>query len=731
MMAEASRPGLKYIHVSSSPESDSSPAGGYAPFAQLVKMLLPSAHSIAIYDPHAELVWCSDGFERPDLRTLLEQQRASDTLASRGRVETTAAGIPVFVSALRAPDTRPLGSVVIELGGSSRSTPSMIVSMLRPVLDCLEALLDLEHSTAAEDRSAGLELLLTVDEHDREDTTALQELIRHCTRELGCVTGALVVPDKNLEFSCSNGASQETAQLLDRTQKHLLAWVRLNNRPMVVNRAGGDAQYKILSCPLRDPYGAVVGLVALFRTTDAIDFEPRDVRILEFVGRKAVAVLSSEYDALTGLPNRSIFERRAQRALDRAAAALLYVDIDKLAAINEAFGLSAGDEVIHRVGALLPRAAGAEAFVSRIAGDRFAVVLPGCSLEQASAIGARLLAATGQLGYLQGSDALPVAVSVGAAVGSRGERLPHLLAAAELACKRAKAEGGARIAVVEAPALLAPVAARQDLASEELSDALQSNQFQLEAQPIVSLRARGAPIIGYEVLVRLRSSTGEVLAPDKFLDACAQYGLTPALDRWVLFSVVEALRPHAQALSSSALFFTINVSEQSLKSRKYPAFVLETLAAAALPARLFCFELQESIAVGQIAAADALIRELAGAGAKVALDDFGLGLSSLAHLKHLPVSFLKIDGRFVRRIATDRIAESIVSGIARAARTLGVMTVAEHVESAAATERLRELDVTLGQGFHLGRPQPIAQAIREAVQQTAGSLAVVETAARA
>ena len=152
-----------------------------------------------------------------------------------------------------------------------------------------------------------------------EDASALQELVRHCTRELNCVTGALVVPDKNIEFSCSNDASQEVSQLLDRTQKHLLAWVRLNNRPMVVNRAGGAAPYKILSCPLRDPHGSVLGLVAMFRAAEGDDFEPRDVRILEFVGRKAVAILGSELDALTGLSNRVIFERRAQRSLDRDA----------------------------------------------------------------------------------------------------------------------------------------------------------------------------------------------------------------------------------------------------------------------------------------------------------------------------------------------------------------------------------------------------------------------------
>jgi diguanylate cyclase (GGDEF)-like protein len=706
-------------------------ASGYAPIAQLIKMLLPSARCVVIYDPHGELIWCSDGYERPDLRGLLEQQRASDTLASRGSVDVSSAGTSVFISGLRGADTRPLGSLVIELsGGSSRSTPSMVVSMLRPVLDCLEGLLDREQNTAAADRSAGLELLLSVDEYDREDASALHELIRHSTRELGCVTGALVVPDKNIEFSCGNQTSAQPAQLLDRTQKHLLAWVRLNNRPMVVNRAAPGAPYKILSCPLRDPRGGVVGLVALFRVTDAPDFEPRDVRILEFVSRKAVAVLASDYDALTGLPNRYIFERRAQRELDAQATALLYVDIDKLAAINEAFGLSAGDEVIQRVGGLVQRAAGANALVSRIAGDRFVVALPGRDRDDVAAVATHILEATQQLGYVDGGDALPVSVSVGIVTGAVGERLPHVLAAAELACKRAKADGGARAAAIEHAATLTPVATRQALAATELREALQSNQFQLNAQPILELRRDGRTI-GFELLVRLRNLAGELLPPDKFLAACEQYGLLPALDRWVLAATVEALRPHADALARSSLFFAVNVSAQSLASRKYASFAIELLAAAGLPASLFCFELKEAAAVSELAAAEALIRDLMKAGAKVALDDFGTGLSSLAHLKQLPVSFLKIDGKFVRRMAADRIAESIVSGIARAARTLGVVTVAEHVESAAVAERLRELDVTLGQGFHLGRPQPLAQVVAQVVQQSVAAFPTVETATRA
>ena len=702
--------------MAASAHSETSTASGYEPFVQLIRMLMPSARSVALYDAQPELVWCSDGFERPDLRAMLEQQRASDTLASRGSVDTTSSGIPVFISGLRGADMRPLGSVVIELAGgsSSRSTPSMVVSMLRPVLDCLESKLDLERNTAAADRSAGLDLLLGVDERDHEQTSGLQQLLNHCGKELRCLTGALLVPDKNLELTFRADGSSPPSQVLDRTQKHLLAWARLNNRPMIVNRAAAASPYKILSCPVRDPNGSVLGLVALFRSAESADFEQRDVRILEFVSRKAVAILDGDYDSLTGLPNRSAFERRAQRALTRAPAALLYVDIDALDVVNETFGLSAGDEVIQRVATLIQRTAGADVLVARLGGDRFALALPERTAVHAHELAAAILAAVSQLGYLNGSDALKVSVSVGTAVGPAGERVAHVLAAAELACKRAKADGGARAAAIAELATLTPAAPRQAIGAAELRDALASNQFQLEAQPIVGLRARGE-IAGFELLVRLRNAAGELAAPDKFLEACAQYGLLAALDRWVLLAAVEALRPHAQVLAHAPLFFAVNVSEQSLQSRKYAAFALQALAAANLPPSLFCFELKEPAAIAHLAAAEALIRELTGAGARMALDDFGSGLSSLAHLKQLPVSYLKIDGAFVRRIGTDRVSDSIVSGIARAARTLGIATVAEHVESAGVAERLHELDVTLGQGFYFGRPQALTEIVQQAV----------------
>ena len=225
---------------------------------------------------------------------------------------------------------------------------------------------------------------------------------------------------------------------------------------MVVNRVAGAsdvAPYKILSCPVRDPHNRVTGLIALFRAASADDFELRDVRILEFVSRKAVGILGSQHDALTGLENRLIFERRAQSQLDvesPAGHSLLYVDIDKLQTINEAFGFHAGDEVIQRVGDVVRRHAGRDNLASRIGGDRFAMLLPRRGAPDAAEVGKRILAAASQLGYVDGSESVPVSVSIGVAAASAArERIAHLLASAELACKRAKQQGRNRIATHE------------------------------------------------------------------------------------------------------------------------------------------------------------------------------------------------------------------------------------------------------------------------------------------
>lgn len=720
------------------PPGAASVADTYAPYGQLLKMVLPSCGSVALYDAANELLWTSDAFERLDLRTLLDELgNGAQARDERGCLELKKGGVHAFVAPLRGEQSRPLGALVVELATtqSSRYTVSMVSSLLRPVLDCLVNRMNLERTLlqAEPPDPRPLDLLLSVDEFDRDDATAVQQLLRHSVVQLGASFGALLVPAKSLAITASADARLDGAKALERTRKHLFAWAELNNRPMIVNKidaAGGAAPFKILACPLRDAEGRVTGLIALFRGAKAPDFELRDVRIFEFVGRKAVGILESQHDPLTGLVNRLIFERRARALIDTASGgnrALLYVDIDRLQAVNDAFGYSAGDEVIRRAAEVLGAMSGG-ALVTRLGGDRFAVLLPPVALAAAEQRARAIAAALADVGYTNGETTVAVTASVGATLVAPGIPVGHALATVELACKRAKELGRNRVEWsapdVEAMSLSRT---RRVLAARSIEDAIRANQFRLDAQPLVGLRTRHGETIGYELLVRMQSPTGEDLAPDKFFDAAERYELMPALDRWVLTSAIEALKQKSGALDSRYALM-VNVSAQSVATGKFPEFALQQIAEAGLPAAAFCFEIVEAAAVGQLAAAEQFIRALAAGGCKVALDDFGCGLSSLAHLKQLPVHYLKIDGRFVRRVCDDRIAESIVSGLAKAGRTLGVGVIAEHVESEAVALRLAELDVDWGQGFHFGRPQPLvevaaafanASAARE--RRTAGS----------
>lgn len=697
----------------------------FAPYAQLVKMLVPSSASLAVYDIDGDLIWCSDGYERPDLREIVDELRAEASSAAgcQPGIRTTTTGITAFGAVLSDDGGHAIGCAIVELaavdqGGSHAVAPSL----LKPVLECIRARLVLERAAGPEQPSNDeeVELLLTLDGDEAGEPAALQRLVEHCVRHLECVGGAFVVPEKN--FSVVVGIdSVEDEPFLDRTQRHLLAWVQLNNRPMVVNRVGSDrnrAPYKILSCPVRDPERRVTGLLALFRPASGENFEIRDVRILEYMSRRAVGIMNSQHDPLTGLVNRTIFERRAQQVLDGPRPkehVLLYIDVDRLQLVNDAFGYQAGDEVIQRMSEVIRSQLASDDLATRIGGDRFAVLMPEKPASRGEQVAEHLLGAMARLGYINGSEAVPISVSIGLATPPDGPNdIRHLLAASELACKRAKQLGGNRVDICSDSSSLTLARRDEVFASASLQQALQNNEFRLEAQPIVAFGPERGRILGYEVLVRMRDASGQLVAPDRFVRAAERYGLMPALDKWVVSATLRALKSSSATLEDLPLGICINLSAQTLQSRGFAESVVEELKQSGLPAESFCFEFNESAAVNHLAEAQHFIDTFALAGCHAALDDFGHALTSLAHLKRLKVRYLKIDGSLVRRLLDDLHVESLVSGLAKAAQTLGIKTVAEHVESERIAAKLESLEVDHGQGYFFGHPQPLLRALGDA-----------------
>ncbi|HSG63466.1 MAG TPA: bifunctional diguanylate cyclase/phosphodiesterase, partial [Gammaproteobacteria bacterium] len=369
-----------------------------------------------------------------------------------------------------------------------------------------------------------------------------------------------------------------------------------------------------------------------------------------------------------------------------------------------AFGFHAGDEIIQRLAVVVKDNIGEDELAGRLGGDRFVVMLPPGPTAAPEALAERLRAQMSQLTYLHGERAMPVSVSIGIGRSGGGDSIAHVIAAAEYACKRAKALGRNRVEVSHADNAFSIAQHSDALAFASLQSALKANRFGLEVQSIHRLGA-SRELLGHEVLMRMRDGDGFV-GPDKFLAAAKRYHLMPALDRWVIAATLRSLQGGGAGLVDAG-WVSFNVSSQSFRSASFREFLVEQLAASGLPLESLCLELRESSAAHNLREAEALIRSLHELGVKVALDDFGRGLSSLAYLRTLPVQYIKIDGDLVRRVATDRLAESMVLGIAQAAAALDIVPIAEHVETAAILDKLLELGIGYGQGYHLARPAAI------------------------
>jgi diguanylate cyclase (GGDEF)-like protein len=431
--------------------------------------------------------------------------------------------------------------------------------------------------------------------------------------------------------------------------------------------------------------------------------------------RRSTAVGS--FDSLTGLFTRPAFENRVRLEVAGAEGSFswssLYINVDQLHVINDNFGMRVGDSVLGQLGELLRSRLPQGAFAARISGDRFAVLMPG-HLDDAERFGESLREAAEQVGSMQGNSRLRVSISVGVATldSSEGE-LMHSLAAAETACKAAKDRGRNRVEVYRTNDVSMVRRFADINIAGRLHDAISSGRLRLDAQLILPFGRDSRLKPHYELLVRMLDEDGTAAGPDSFMSAAMRYQLMPSIDRWVIEAAVERLKGFASTFSGVPLCFSINFSGQSLNDDGFEDFLIKRIASSGLPPELFCFELTENASIASVARATALMSKLRALGCGIALDDFGTGLSSLAYLRQLPLTMLKIDGSFVRDVVSDPRAESMVRAIAQLARTMSLTTVAEYVETEDIRARVATLGVDYGQGYAISKPLPLDELLAE------------------
>lgn len=427
----------------------------------------------------------------------------------------------------------------------------------------------------------------------------------------------------------------------------------------------------------------------------------------------------AEHDQLTGLFNRYAFERRlAQLTAQPPSAstdsvelpamqqgALCYIDMDQFKQINDSCGHLAGDELLRQVASILATDLTSKDMLARVGGDEFCLLLTQRSMAEVELCLQLLLQRISVFRFCWDQQVFTIGASIGVVDLQRYQgSTQELLKAADNGCYLAKHQGRNRYLLVDAnTAELNHLQQQRQLVSY-LRQALEQNSFALYAQPIVPLSVPGAGM-QYEILLRLTDTQGQLLSPAVFIPLAEQSGLMGQIDRWVIRQVLAQLAgnpQHVKVLDKVA----INLSGASLSDPELLNYIRQQLKIYAVPAGKLCFEITETAAITNLAAARQLITQLRAIGCRFALDDFGAGMSSFAYLRELKVDFLKIDGSFVKQMTQQATDAVMVRAMAEIARSLQMETIAEFVPDEATCVLLRSIGVQYGQGYGLGKPVP-------------------------
>lgn len=413
----------------------------------------------------------------------------------------------------------------------------------------------------------------------------------------------------------------------------------------------------------------------------------------------------AKHDPLTGLYNRREMEERSQ-ALEQVEGshAVLYMDLDHFKIINDRCGHNAGDVFLKQLAEALETVR-LEGLLARIGGDEFLVLLENCDIDQAEELAQEFLHTVNELNFFWQGSRYSVGVSIGIALfGSElNVSFTQALANADSACFLAKDKGRARIQLSDVnDADLSQLYSDMDW-TNRLKDAMRDDRIELFGQSIVALDSPDV-VVHKEVLSRLRTESGEIIAPGAFITAAERYGLIEQLDRHILRKTFELLSEPGRV--TCRLF--VNVSGITLSNPTFVAYIdalLERYPEVA--ADNVCIEITETAAVTNLQRTAEMMDRIQARGIDFALDDFGSGVATFTYLEKLPIRYVKIDGEFIQNVTTSPVSQAIVASIQKIAGVMSLTTIAERIEEPSLIKHLESLGINLGQGYAIHRPEPL------------------------
>jgi diguanylate cyclase (GGDEF)-like protein len=425
----------------------------------------------------------------------------------------------------------------------------------------------------------------------------------------------------------------------------------------------------------------------------------------ELEARKRDVLEAARHDGLTGLLRRDFFLAAADELLDQPPAStgtlgVLYVDIDGLTQINDAFGHVVGDHLIQHVVSVLQRKCRGTDIIGRMGGDEIVLILSGRASADVLLEDVRTLATALNKTAILDDHAIEVSCSIGVAVRpDHGTRMPSLLRAADVALQRCRAGGRRQFKLFDC-AMDEEIRERRRL-RDGMRQALERNEFDLFYQPIVD--ARDGKVRHLEALLRWHHPERGLLAPGAFLDVAEETGLIDPIGAWVLQRAIR------DASTWDGAGVSVNVCATQVGSGTLPQQIEALLAETGLPPSRLTLEVTETVMMERSEVINATITRLSSLGIGIAIDDFGTGYSSLSYLHQYRFQTLKIDRSFVARLGTDPKAQAIIRSLVELARTLDMTVVAEGVETEEQKVMLASAGCQMLQGYLFSRPKPVLE----------------------
>jgi diguanylate cyclase (GGDEF)-like protein len=411
------------------------------------------------------------------------------------------------------------------------------------------------------------------------------------------------------------------------------------------------------------------------------------------------------YDALTGLANRALFTDRAHHALAGAgrrggSVVIMMMDLNGFKGVNDTLGHGAGDRVLEEFARRLRDALRPGDTAARVGGDEFALLLEEAALEDAAGVAGRVLGRAKEPFDADGREVF-LDVSIGIAEGRDPGGLDLLMRNADAAMYAAKREGKGGYQVYREESHAEVI--RLFELSSDLRRAVERREFTLHYQPIVTL-PRGE-VVGVEALVRWLHPERGLILPDGFIPLAEETGLVVEIDRWVLQEACRQARSWQRRFPAEPpLNVAVNFSARQLHHEDLIPNVKEALRDSGLEPSSLTVEITEGALLRDVDATIAGLQGLRELGVRVAIDDFGVGFSSLNYIRRLPVDVVKIDRSFVAGVATAAEEWGLARGIVKLVQGLGLVTVAEGIETPEQVAHLQALGCHLGQGFYFARP---------------------------